>query len=234
MPTYGAIREQIRQALDAGAGEPCSEGTLNHLCMLVHALATGQTARLLADLPSDAAREELRRGLALIHEEHAEDIRLVRAETARLFAEASRQGLTADAAEAMVQATLWREFYRQSYREIRASVRRKLASVGDPPTPVGEATLQRLCALLAHLVFDPSGLTLRLHSTNPRVWSDAGEDALTAVRQRFAREIALLDGETTRLAEAAEAQGMRDEAVRRLVMARLNREFVGRRRRRRP
>jgi hypothetical protein len=41
MPTYGAIREQIRQALGAGAGERCSEETLNHLCMLVHALATG-------------------------------------------------------------------------------------------------------------------------------------------------------------------------------------------------
>jgi hypothetical protein len=225
---------QIRQALDAGAGEPCSEQTLNHLCLLVHALATGQTDRLLADLPSDAAREELRQGLALIHEEHAGDIRLVRAETARLFAEASRQGLTADAAEAMVQATLWREFYRLSYREIREAVRRNLASGGDPPTPVSEETLRRLCALLAHLVFEPSGLTLRLHSTDPRVWNDAGEDTLACVRQRFAREIALLDGETTRLAEAAEAQGMRDEAVRRRVMARLNREFVGGHRRRRP
>jgi hypothetical protein len=234
MPTYGAIREQIRQALDAGAGERCAEGTLNHLCLLVHALATGQTARLLADLPSDAAREELRQGLALIHEEHADDIRLVRAETARLFAEASRQGLTAEAAEAMVQATLWREFYRQSYRGIRVSVRRKLASDADPPIPVGEATLQRLCALLAHVVFEPSGLTLHLHNTTPRVWNDAGEVPLAYVRQRFAREIALLDGETTRIAEAAEARGMRDEAVRRLVLARLNREFVGRRRRRRP
>jgi hypothetical protein len=88
--------------------------------------------------------------------------------------------------------------------------------------------------VLAHLVFDPSGLTLRLHSTNPQLWNDDGEDTLTYVRQRFAREIALLDGETTRIADAAEAQGMSDDAVRRMVMARLNREFVGRRRRRRP
>src|SRR5262245_54210346 len=116
MPTYGAIREQIRQALDDGEGEHCSEAMLNDMCMLVHALATGQTDRLLEDLPSDAAREDLRTGLALIHEERAEEIRLVRAETERLFAEASRQGLTADAAEDMVQATLWREFYRSTYR----------------------------------------------------------------------------------------------------------------------
>jgi hypothetical protein len=202
--------------------------------MLVHALATGQTHRLLEDLPSDAAREELRQGLALIQEEHAEEIRLVRAETERLLAEASRQGLTADAAEDMVQATLWREFYRQSYRAIRETVRRKLAGVEGPPIRVSEETLQRLCAVLAHLVFDGSGLTLRLHSTDPRLWNDAGEAALTSVRRRFAQEIALLDGETTRIAAAAEAQGMRADAVRRLVLARLHREFVGRRRRRRP
>ena len=110
MPTYGAIREQIRQALYEGEGERCSEEMLNYVCMLIHALATGQTDRLLKDLPSDAARKDLRKGLTLIQEEHAEAIRLVRAETERLFAEASRQGLTADAAEEMVQATLWREF----------------------------------------------------------------------------------------------------------------------------
>jgi hypothetical protein len=52
------------------------------------------------------------------------------------------------------------------------------------------------------------------------------------MRQRFAREIALLGGETTRIANAAEAQGMSDDAVCRMIQARLNREFIGRRRRR--
>lgn len=106
MPTYGAIREQIRQALDEGEGKRCSEEILNYMCMFVHALAAGQTDRLLDDLPSDVAREDLRQGLALIQEEHAEEIRLVRAETERLFREAAREGLPADAAEAMVQATV--------------------------------------------------------------------------------------------------------------------------------
>jgi hypothetical protein len=234
MPTYGAIREQIRQALDEGEGERCSEEKLNYMCMFVHALATGQTDRLLEDLPSDAAREALRQGLTLIQEEHAEEIRLVRAETARLFAEASRQSLPTDAAEAMVQATVWREFYRNTYQEIRETVRMKLASVEDPPIRVSEETLQRICSVLAHLVFDSSGLTLRLQSTDPRLWNDEGEDVLTYARQRFAREIAFLDGETNRLADAAEAQGMRGDAVRRMVQARFNREFIGRRRRRRP
>jgi hypothetical protein len=202
--------------------------------MLIHALATGQTDRLFDALPSDAEREDLRQGLALIQAESAEEIRLVRAETDRLFAAAYQQGLTADAAEEMVQATLWREFYRNNYCEIRKAVHWKLSTVEDPPIPISEETLQRICAVLAHLVLDRSGLTLRLQSTNPQLWNDEGEAALTYMRQRFAREIALLDAETARLADAADAQGMRDDAVRRMIQGRLNREFIGRRRRRRP
>ena len=143
--------------------------TLNVVCALVYALATGQTHRLFEGLPSDGARADLRQGLALIQEERAEEIRLVRAETERLSAEASRQGLTAHAAEDMVQATVWREFYRNNYREIREAVHRKLSSIKDPPIRAGEELLRRTCAVLAHLVFDRSGLTLRLHSTDPHL-----------------------------------------------------------------
>jgi hypothetical protein len=234
MPTYGAIREQIRQTMDEEEVKRCSEEILNYMCMMIHALATGQTDRLLEALPSDAAREDLRKGLALIQAESAEEIRLVRAETDRLFAAAYQQGLTADAAEEMVQATVWREFYRNNYREIREAVHRKLATVEDPHIPVSEETLQSICVGLAHLSLDRSGLTLRLQSTNPQLWNDDGEGVLTYLRQPFAREIALLAGETTRLADAADAQGMRDDAVRRMVLARLDREFIERRRRRRP
>jgi hypothetical protein len=234
MPTYGAIREQVRQAMDEGRVKRCSEERLNLTCMLIHALATGQTDRLFDALSSDAEREGLREGLALIQAENAEEIRLVRAETDRLFAAAYQQGLTADAAEELVQATVWREFYWQNYREIREAVRWKLATVEDPPIPVSEETLQSICVGLAHLSLDRSGLTLRRHSTNPQLWNDDGEAVLTYLRQRFAREIALLDAETARLADTAEAQGMRDGAVRRMIQGRLNREFIGRRRRRRP
>ena len=46
------------------------------------------------------------------------------------------------------------------------------------------------------------------------------------MRQHFAQELALLDGAITRMADAAEAQGMDDDVVRRMVQARLNREFI--------
>lgn len=88
--------------------------------------------------------------------------------------------------------------------------------------------------MLAHLVFDPSGLTLRMQSPDPRLWGDDGESQLAYMRQRFADELELLDAETKRLVDAADARGMSDDAVRRLIETRLNREFVGKRRRCRP
>jgi len=73
-----------------------------------------------------------------------------------------------------------------------------------------------------------------MQSPDPRLWGDDGESQLAYMRQRFADELELLDAETKRLVDAADARGMSDDAVRRLIETRLNREFVGKRRRCRP
>jgi hypothetical protein len=108
----------------------------------------------------------------------------------------------------------------------------KLSDVKDPPIPISEETLRGTCTVLFHLLFNPTGLTLREQSTDPRLWGDEGEAYLAYMRERFADELELLRGETYRLIAAAEARGMSDDAVRRMVQARLNREFIGTRRRR--
>src|SRR5262245_16936343 len=86
MPTYRAIRKQVRQAIDKGRLKHCSQETLNLTCMLFHAMATGQTDRLLDAPPPGATREDVHEMLAHFQAAYAEEIRVVRAEAERLFA----------------------------------------------------------------------------------------------------------------------------------------------------
>jgi hypothetical protein len=234
MPTFAKVREQIRQRLEAEHGEPCPTRILNCMCILIAIVARGETDRFLNTLPSDAKREDLHEGLGLIQEEWPEAIRLVRAEGDRLLAEASRQGLDDRAAEKRVTRALRCDFFQYNYREIREQVRSKMSAVKDPPIPISEERLRTICMVLTHLLFDPSGRTLRLQSPDPRLWDDEGDARLASMRQRFADELELLNAETKRLVEAAYARGMRDDAMRRLIETRLNREFIGKCRRRRP
>jgi hypothetical protein len=234
MPTFAEIREQIRQKAEAEDGKLCSAKEMTVLCSAIFALARGEVAHFFKGLRSEAEREEAHKGLALFQEEWGEEIRLARTEEDRLRAEARQQGLNDTEAEKRVELVFMRDFFQYNYREIREQVQWALSEVEDPPIPISEETLRRVCTMLCHLLWNPSGLTLRMQSTDPSLWGDEGEALLAYMRQHFAYHLDLLSMETTRLVAAAEARGMSENAVRRMVETRLSREFVGKRHRRRP
>ena len=234
MPTFAEIRERIRQILEAEDGERCPAKKLTLLCTGVAILARGDVDYFFKGLRSEAEREETHEGLALLQEEWLEEIRLVRAEEDRLRAEARQQGLDDTEAEKRVRLALVRDFFQLDYRQIRQQVQRVLSDVEDPPIPISEEALRTVCRVLCHLLLNPSGLTLRMQCTDPSLWGDEGEAQIAYMRQRFAAELELLTAETGRLIDASEARGMSDNAVRRMIETRLNREFIGKRRRRRP
>jgi hypothetical protein len=197
---------------------------LKFLCGLIADLARGETDRRLASAGSEAAREDLREVLATVAADMAEDISLVRAECDRLRAEARQHGLTEQEAEEALRMALMRDFYQFDYQDIRSMARQTLLALEGPP--VQEERLQAVCTVLSMLAIDPSGQALRRMPCAPRFPDEEWESWLGQTRQWFAQEIALLDAEMRRRADAAEARGMGDDAVRHLIEAELNHEFV--------
>jgi hypothetical protein len=224
MPTLMEIRERIREGMDRAGDEAFPAQQLKSLCGLIADLARGEADRRLASASSDAAREDLREVLATVAADMSEHISLVRAECDRLRAEARQRGLTEHEAEEALRVTLMRDLYQFGYQEIRSMAKHTLLALEGPP--IREQRLQAVCTVLAMLAIDPSGQALRRMPCAPRIWDEEWEGWLGQTRQWFAREIELLDAEMRRRADAAEARGMADDAVRRMIEAEVNREFV--------
>jgi hypothetical protein len=230
MPTLIEIHEQIQEIMDAAGKRPYPAKAIKGMCRLIGDMARAKDELNLPFMGSEAERESEREILAAIARDMAEPIRLVREECERLRAEGRQRGLSDHEAEAELRFTLLRDLCQPDYQEIRDMVRRRLSSPEGPP--VQEGKLQALSTALAMLAIDPSGDALHRLTTDLPFLDKEGEYWLDYTRRSLAREIELLDAHMCRQADAAEARGMSDDAIRRMIEAGINREFLRVRKRR--
>jgi hypothetical protein len=236
MVPIAVIRERVRQRCEQIEGEPCSDEDLNLLWMVLAILADGRIEDLVQSGPPDQRADARERFLAL-QAGYRGELELMGQFLDYWRAKARQWGCGPEEARKEAMGFLQRDYdmaaalppivpgrpYR--FREIRERIRVKLQICGTPE----EGSLLVVCWVLVKLVFDRSGLSLRLLSTEPSHWSPEMEGGLDRICHRYAEELELLDREIRRLVRATSS--LSDRASYRLLTRRLNREFLGRSRR---
>jgi hypothetical protein len=232
MFTVAEIRERLRQHGERIDGRPWPEEAVDLLWVYVALIAHCGLDHPVREAPT-GEDEGMHQFLAGLEEVYAAEVAMVREVLAQFRAEALQQGCRPEEAGDKAMGRLKRDYALASelpplvpgrqytFREIRARVAHKLRVCGI----LTDDALRGTCAALVQLVFDASGLSLRLASTHPSRWSADAESALDRLHQLFEEERALLDQAIRHLVQAT--PNLSDRAFQRWLTRRLNRELLG-------
>jgi hypothetical protein len=234
MVTVAEIYTQLRQHCERIDGAPWGDEALHLLWMDLVVLAYHGRDHLVQQAPS-GHEAHTRQFLAELEEVYGEEVARVRRVLEQFRAKALRRGCSPEGARDEAARALKRAYAKAaappapvpgrcySFREIRARVEQKLR-VCDLLTEGGRLGV---CWGMVQLLFDRSGLSLRLSRTDPYWWSTEVEGALERMHHRFARELDLLHAETARRFERDEDRGVPELVSCQRVTRRLLRQFVG-------